>query len=126
MNISVLVWLKNQLYLSYEGQMDSLKQILIKWFIKGQNMTKSIITRDSRLIWGFVMIDLWFFFFLIYDTIYLPYSPSKSLQFLGIKNEGLEVVKTPQISSLSFVKKLSDKVIKLLSLSLLYSNPLFF
>ena len=63
MNISVLVWLKNQLYLSYEGQMDSLKQILIKWFIKGQNMTKSIITRDSRLIWGFVMIDLWFFFF---------------------------------------------------------------
>ena len=63
MNISVLVWLKNQLYLSYEGQMDSLKQILIKWFIKGQNMTKSIITRDSRLIWGFVMIDLWIFFF---------------------------------------------------------------
>ena len=63
MNISVLVWLKNQLYLSYEGQMDSLKQILIKWFIKGQNMTKSIITRDSRLIWGFVMINLWFFFF---------------------------------------------------------------
>ena len=63
MNISVLVWLKNQLYLSYEGQMDNLKQILIKWFIKGQNMTKSIITRDSRLIWGFVMIDLWIFFF---------------------------------------------------------------
>ena len=66
------------------------------------------------------------FFFLIYDTIYLPYSPSKSLQFLGIKNEGLEVVKTPQISSLSFVKKLSNKVIKLLSLYLLYSSPLFF
>ena len=63
MNMSVLVWLKNQLYLSDEGQMDSLKQILIKWFIKGQNMTKSIITRDSRLIWGFVMIDLWFIFF---------------------------------------------------------------
>ena len=66
------------------------------------------------------------FFFLIYDTIYLPYSPSKSLQFGGIKNEELEVVKTPPNSSLSFVKKLSNKVIKLLSLSLLYSSPLFF
>ena len=126
MNISVLVWLKNQLYLSYEGQMDSLKQILIKWFIKGQNMTKSIITRDSRLIWGFVMIDLWIFFFLIYDIIYLLYSPSKSFQFGEIKNKGLKVVNTPPNSSLSFVKKLSDKVIKLLSLSLLYSSPFFF
>ena len=27
--------------------------------------------------------------------IYLLYSPSKSLQFWGIKNEGLEVVETP-------------------------------
>ena len=56
--------------------------------------------------------------------IYLLYSPSKSLQFGGIKNEGLEMVETPPNSSLSFLKNLSNKVIKLLSLPLLYS--LFF
>ena len=39
----------------------------------------------------------------------------------GIKNEGLEVVETPPNSSPSFLKKLSNKVIELLSLPLLYS-----
>ena len=57
--------------------------------------------------------------------IYLLYSPSKSLQFKGIKNEGLEVVETPPNSSPSFLKKLLNKVIGLLSLPLLYS-PSFF
>ena len=51
--------------------------------------------------------------------IYLLYSPSKSLQFGRIKNEGLEVVKTPPNSSPSFLKKLPNKVIELLSLPLL-------
>ena len=50
---------------------------------------------------------------------------SKSLQFGGIKNERLEVVETPSNPSLSFLKKLPNKVIKLLSLPLLYS-PSFF
>ena len=59
--------------------------------------------------------------------IYLLYSPSKSLQFWGIKNEGLEVVKTLPNSSLSFAKKLSNKVIELLSLPLsTLLQPLFF
>ena len=57
--------------------------------------------------------------------IYLLYSPSKSLQFGGIKNEGLEVVETPPNSSLSFLKKLPNKVIELLYLPLLYF-PSFF
>ena len=43
----------------------------------------------------------------------------------GIKNEGLEVVETPPNSSPSFLKKLPNKVIELLSLPLLYS-PFFF
>ena len=54
------------------------------------------------------------------------YSPSKSLQFGGIKNEGLEVVQTPPNPSKSlpsFLKKHPNKVIKLLSLPLLYSTP---
>ena len=49
------------------------------------------------------------------------HSPSKSLQFGGIKNEGLEVVQTPPNPFLSFLKKHSNKVIKLLSFPLLYS-----
>ena len=49
---------------------------------------------------------------------YVLYSPSKSLQFWGIKNEGLEVVETPPNPSLSFFKKLSNNVIELLSLPL--------
>ena len=53
------------------------------------------------------------------------YSPSKSLQFGRIKNEGLEVVETPPNLSPSFLKKLPNKVIELLSLPLLYS-PSFF
>ena len=57
--------------------------------------------------------------------IYLLYSPSKSLQFGGIKNEGLEVVETPPNSSPSFLKILPNKVIESLSLPLLYS-PSFF
>ena len=57
--------------------------------------------------------------------IYLLYSPSKSLQFGGIKNEGLEVVEIPPNSSLSFLKKLPNKVIELLYLPLLYF-PSFF
>ena len=57
--------------------------------------------------------------------IYLLYSPSKSLQFGGIKNERLEVVETPPNSSPLFLKKLLNKVIELLSLPLLYS-PSFF
>ena len=52
------------------------------------------------------------------------HSPSKSLQFGRIKNEGLEVVQTPPNPSLSFLKKHPNKIIKLLSLSLLYS-PFF-
>ena len=47
--------------------------------------------------------------------IYLLYSPSKSLKFGEIKNEGLEVVETlqtPSNSFLSFLKKLPNKVIK--------------
>ena len=43
----------------------------------------------------------------------------------GIKNEGLEVVKTPPNPSPSFLKKPPNKVIELLSLPLLYS-PSFF
>ena len=57
--------------------------------------------------------------------IYLLYSPFKSLQFKRIKNEGLEVVETPPNSSPSFLKKLLNKVIGLLTLPLLYS-PSFF
>ena len=57
--------------------------------------------------------------------IYLLYSPFKSLQFGGIKNEGLEVVETPPNSSPSFLKRLPNKVIELLFLPLLYS-PSFF
>ena len=53
------------------------------------------------------------------------HSPSYSLQFGGIKNEGLEGVQTPPNLSPSFLKKLSNKVIELLSLPLLYS-PSFF
>ena len=52
------------------------------------------------------------------------HSPSKSLQFERIKNEGLEVVQTPPTptnSSSSFLKKNPNKVIKLLSLLVLYS-----
>ena len=49
------------------------------------------------------------------------YSPSKSLQFGTIKNEGLEVVQTPPNPLHSFLKKYPNKVIKLLSLPLLYS-----
>jgi len=49
------------------------------------------------------------------------HSPSKSLQFGGIKNEGSEVVQTPPNPSPSFLKKYQNKVIKLLSLPLLYS-----
>ena len=51
--------------------------------------------------------------------------PFKSLQFGGIKNEGLELVEIPPNAAPSFFKKLSNKVIKLLSLPLLYS-PSFF
>ena len=43
----------------------------------------------------------------------------------GIKNEELEVVQTPPNSSHSFLNKLPNKVIELLSLPLLYS-PSFF
>ena len=57
--------------------------------------------------------------------IYLLYSSLKSLQFGGIRNERLEVVETPPNSSPSFLKKLPNKVIELLSLPLLYS-PSFF
>ena len=39
------------------------------------------------------------------------HSPSKSLQFGGIKNDGLEVVQTPPKPSLSFPKKHPNKVI---------------
>ena len=53
------------------------------------------------------------------------HSPSKSLQFGRIKNEGLEVVETPLHSSPSFLKKLPNKVIELLSLPLLYSTSFF-
>ena len=38
--------------------------------------------------------------------IYLLYSPSKSLQFGEIKNEGLEVVRTPPNPSLSPLKNI--------------------
>ena len=55
----------------------------------------------------------------------LLYSPSKSLQFGGIKNEGIEVVQIPLNLSPSFIKNLPNKVIELLSLPLLYS-PSFF
>ena len=48
--------------------------------------------------------------------IYLLYSPSKSLQFGGIKNEGLEVVETPPNLSPSLLKKFSNKVIELFTL----------
>ena len=57
--------------------------------------------------------------------IYLLYSPSKSLQFGGIKNERLEVVETPPNSSPLFLKKLLNKVIELFSLPLFYT-PSFF
>ena len=60
--------------------------------------------------------------------IYLPYSYSKSLQFEGIKNKKLEVVETPPNPSKLLPllpKKLPNKVIKLLSLPLLYT-PSFF
>ena len=62
--------------------------------------------------------------YLVNNLSTLLYSPFKSLQFGGIKNEGLEVVETPPNPSKlppSFLKKLPNKVIKLLSLSLLYS-----
>ena len=53
-------------------------------------------------------------------------TPTPNLSNLGgIKNEGLKVVGTPPNSSPSFLKKLSNKVIELLSLPLLYS-PSFF
>ena len=55
----------------------------------------------------------------------LLYSPSKFLQFGGIKNEGWELVETPPNPSPSFFKKLPNKIIELLSLPLLYS-PSFF
>ena len=61
----------------------------------------------------------------IWSKISILYSPSKSLQFWGIENEGLEVVEIPPNPSPSFVKNLPNKVIKLLSLPLLYS-PSFF
>ena len=64
------------------------------------------------------------------------YSPSKSLQFGGVKNGGLEVVQTPpnpskpvQIPpnpSPSFLKKFLNKIIKLLSLPPSTLLPLFF
>ena len=57
--------------------------------------------------------------------IYLFYSSLKSLKFWGIRNESLEVVETSLNSSPSFLKKLPNKVIELLSLPLLYS-PSFF
>ena len=59
------------------------------------------------------------------SIIYLLYSPFKSLQFWGIKNEGLEGVEIPPNLSPSFLKNLPNKVIELLSLPLLYS-PSFF
>ena len=43
----------------------------------------------------------------------------------GIKNERLEIVETPPTPSSSFLKKLPNNVIELLSLPLLYS-PSFF
>ena len=57
-----------------------------------------------------------------------PYAPL-SLQIStiwGIKNEGLEEVQTPSNPSLSFFKKLSNKIIELFSLSLLYPLLFFF
>ena len=49
------------------------------------------------------------------------YSSFKFLQFGEIKNKKLKVVQTPPNLSPSFFKKYSKKVIKLLSLPLLYS-----
>ena len=59
----------------------------------------------------------------MWPIIYLLYFPFKSLQFGGIKNEGLEVVENPPNPSPSFFKKLSNMVIELLSLPLLYPPP---
>ena len=53
--------------------------------------------------------------------IFMLHSPSKFLQFEGIKNEGLEVVQTPPNPSPSFLKKHPNQEIKLLSLPVLYS-----
>ena len=47
------------------------------------------------------------------------HSSSKSLQFLGIKNKGLEVIQTPPNPSPSFLKKYPN----LLSLPLLTPPP---
>ena len=63
--------------------------------------------------------------YLVNNLSTLLSSPSKSLQFGGIKNKGLEVVETPPNSSPSFLKILPNKVIELLSLPLLYF-PSFF
>ena len=83
----------------------------------------------NRQIYSYLKIDLqhWFIINLerINWEIYLLYFPSKSLKFGRIKNEGLEVVETSPNSSTSFLKKLPNKVIELLSLPLLYS-PSFF
>ena len=49
------------------------------------------------------------------------HSPSKSLQFGEIKNKRLEVIQTPPNPFPSFLKKHSNKVIKLLFFPLLYS-----
>ena len=56
------------------------------------------------------------------SIIYLLYSPSKSLQFRRIKNEGLEVFETPPNPSPSFLKKLPNKIIELLSFFFLRKN----
>ena len=63
--------------------------------------------------------------YLVNNLSTLLYSLSKSLQFGGIKNEGLEVVETSPNSSPSFLKKLPNKVIELLSLPLHYSPSLY-
>ena len=70
------------------------------------------------------------FWLLRYLDFYLPLDSSLDLLktydlFESLKNEGLEVVENPPNSSPSFLKKLLNKVIELLSLSLLYS-PSFF
>ena len=82
------------------------------------------------------MLIFWFVILLIQEgkfekfiqsIIYLFYSSSKSLQFGELKIRGqrqLKPLQIPQNPSPSFLKKLPNKVIKLLSLPLLYF-PLF-
>ena len=48
------------------------------------------------------------------------YSLSKSLHFKGIKNEGLEVIKTPQISPPFPLENIQIRWFNLLSFPLLY------